>query len=675
MSDPKDVFPDLLHEQETVRLYLSLEGKATTEEWLGAVTSFPAVNIRRARHVSSPMRTPNPQQGAVPVVATPQRRISVVVRSPLGAPDAGPVALVQIAAALREELGAWGVSVVTDPKTAWVDKLRVVEEHLTLFRDAVSLILVGPIRRRPGDSMHPRAQERASEVVRLICRAGCPLTVLDAPSGERVPEGIHFPPGTSWAPPTFVRRTLAPLRGRAGGPAGTEATGVWDSLALSLERSEPLRRFLAPLSYVRGSFGSPLLRHLGLERMETSIVETARACLAAADKDLYEFDSTAARVVRRSLGDEERREAHRALARYYAGPERPSLQPDRVRPAYPWLDEMEAFHHASIACDPTWWERFGFFFVDQLDALGRELIEQARSYPTAARVFERALALDPDDAYAHHGLARAIDAQGLEAERVAAHYAEAIRLEPGMFSWRADRICFHIAEGSVQEALRLWEEARDLFQGDETSDDVGAYERAHGRLAALLIHRQRLKFAREVLADVPEWAWKRSPTLVALSRRLGAFLEVERGRALVPAPHLEEGWWRNGPFLLSGERANGARLLRWLAARVEGVVNDRVVLLVIVVGVDTADRQGQLAGPPEPATMAVSVADLQSWLGSGAESIPKDGEFLEIGVYATHDGTESMHAIPHALRTWREPDLPAIDLDPERYLRTRFESR
>ncbi len=672
MSDPKDEFPDILREPETVRLFLSLEGKAPTEEWLGAVTLFPAVNMRMASRVSSPMQTPDPPQYAVPGVVTPQRPIPVVVRSPLDAPDSGPMALVQVAAALRGELGAWEVSVVTDPKTAWVDKLRVVEEHLTRFRDAVSVILVGPERRRPGDSRHPRAAERVNEVVRLIRRAGGLPTALDPLSGEREPEGVHVPPDASGALSTRLQRTLERLVARAGGPGGTEATDPWDSLALALEQSEPLRRFLAPLSYVRGGFDSPLLRHLGLERMEASIAETAWACLVAADNGLYEFDSTVARVVRRSLGDEEKREAHRALAGYYAGPERPSLQPDRVPPAHPWLDEMEAFHHASVACDPTWWERHGFFFVDQLDALGRELIEQVRSYPTAAKVFERALELDPDDAYAHHGLARALDAQGLEAERVAVHYAEAIRLEPGMLSWHADRICFRIAEGSIPEALRLWEEARDLFLGDETGDDVGTYERVHGRLAALLIHRQRLKFAREVLGDVPERARMRSPTLAALSRRLGAFLEVERGRALVPAPHLEEGWWRNGPFLLSGERANGARLLRWLAARVEGVVGDRVVLLVGVVGVDTANGQGQLAGP---ATMEVSVADLQSWLGSGVESIPKDGEFLEIGVYVTPDGAESLHAVPHPLKTWREPDLPAIDLDPERYVRTRFGSR
>jgi tetratricopeptide (TPR) repeat protein len=102
---------------------------------------------------------------------------------------------------------------------------------------------------------------------------------------------------------------------------------------------------------------------------------------------------------------------------------------------------------------------------DALVNLGR-LIHEAGEAAEAVHLYERALALTPDDTILHFNLALALeDARGAEA--AAAHYERAIALDPGFADahWNLAGLCE--GQGRRADALRHYRAYQKLTEAQD----------------------------------------------------------------------------------------------------------------------------------------------------------------------------------------------------------------
>jgi hypothetical protein len=212
--------------------------------------------------------------------------------------------------------------------------------------------------------------------------------------------------------------------------------------------------------------------------------------------------------------------------------------------------ELEEVHHLTEAGDAGALLSRSLWFVDQYNALGKALSQMASRAPRgeppeealrrqAIQAYERALAHDASDAYAHHYIAYNLDILAADPARAEREYVVARDLEPTHAWYHSRYIRFLITTAWMTEARAAWERAFDGLGGAPRPLD---YEELHGQVARLLLHRGELDFAREVLEDVPE-EQRASPFWGALHRLL-VYLEEERDELLVfpPGLSLPERW-------------------------------------------------------------------------------------------------------------------------------------
>ncbi|HSN98045.1 MAG TPA: hypothetical protein VLS89_07090 [Candidatus Nanopelagicales bacterium] len=328
--------------------------------------------------------------------------------------------------------------------------------------------------------------------------------------------------------------------------------------------------------------------------------------------------------------------------------------------------ELEEIHHLTEASDAEALLSRSLWFVDQYNALGKALSKKALRAPRddsreeealrlqAIQAYERALAHDEQDAYAHHYIAYNLDILARDPARAEREYVVARDLEPAHAWYHSRYIRFLITTAWMTEARAAWERA---FDGLGSPLGLLDYAELHGQVARLLLHRGELDFAREVLENVPEER-RGAPWWRALMRLL-VYLEEERDESLVFPPSLsvEERWV--GPHLVSASAL--PRVKRWRPGRVVDRDERDVHLRVAERGAE--DQQ-----------VSITYVHLSRWRlkevwGSRLHRLPP-GTFVELIDYK--DGTHELRAWSDKESAFHDAALPRLFPAPDRYIRRGF---
>ncbi len=287
----------------------------------------------------------------------------------------------------------------------------------------------------------------------------------------------------------------------------------------------------------------------------------------------------------------------------------------------------EAQHHAAELGDGELLDLMSFELADQLNALGTRSSQRRDDHDTAAQLFLRAVTADEQDAYAHHGRARALDVLGQEPRETEQRYRRALDLASNVPEWHADWIAFLVSLGRVDDARLAWSAAESATF--DARLDASGYDELHSKVATHLIVLGELDFAAYVLDAVPSFAQD------AEYRRLR---ELLRGRtaadedgAFVPAPRSGRRWWEEPPQALPPRDAEGRALATWAAGRVD---------LVDETGAHLHLAEVRSANKPPVHLAATLTPDVwrRRCLDSDDVSEVSPGRFVELGRYRGNDG-------------------------------------
>lgn len=351
----------------------------------------------------------------------------------------------------------------------------------------------------------------------------------------------------------------------------------------------------------------------------------------------------------------DRRESRRFLTLYAQAFEQAA---EEHKPAT-LLHGAEALYMASRLGDTSLIGQAYPRFSDQLSAIGTQALER-NDVTTAVEAFGMAVETDDEDAFAHHYLGFALDIDAQEPVRAEAEYRRALALDGTHAAWRARLVSLLIVRARDDDARAAWEEARVALAAQDGSGSLDLYAKLHLPVAADLLRRNRLPFAREVLDDIPEWARRQLLADSGLRLRLLVLSEAERWGSYVPARRATEQWWSAGPELLELRLPDGRNLRQWMAAHISEIVADEAHMQVAMVA-DT--------GRPETGTLTLSLDELQRLATDvdRAADIRQD-DFLEIGFYGDDEAADPV------VRILRREDWSVgleTHLDPARYLRRR----
>jgi tetratricopeptide (TPR) repeat protein len=630
---------------------------------------------------------------------------AIKVAPPPHAPDAGPSALVEVGTGLKEAgLIDGKITRLLEPGRSYSEKVRDIRTWLDEGSQKCKLVLLcdepssWEVRSREDEyfSVH------AGEAVGMLCGpARCTRVVSGA-----LPKGVIPSKVISLKLSTWTKSWLND--GRAWGSLEAPAASLLSYYGDRMDRFSPLqvrllvglaelisvrdvgdlidnrgsrrdisRRFAGALSrrpslealrsiwsslaLVRRPFPEDLLAEMGGDRLEETDLDLLEKCLLyeeAGGFKMHEMLKADIRDVPGCGSRDEVLDTHRKLVDWY------ETESSRGTGAGGLVDEMEAFHHATMTGDCKCTDRLKPFFIDQLNVLGRELSRTFRNYEEAAKVFEKALRCDPEDDYAHHYLAFNLDVMASDPARVEKHFMKAIELNPDHAWWHSRMISFLVTRGRAVEARRAWDEALDALGLPDAGGDQYVYENLHLWVAHLLIHRGRIDFAQEVLDGIPKELIANHEGFGAVKRRMEALLEARRRGAYVPVRYLGKDWWKKGPFLLHERIPGGSSLKRWFAGCIEEVSEEAVFLRVA--SVETGGDQA-----PESGRLSVSIEDLNRWGAMIDYSELGAGTFLEIGEYRG-EGNEMKLALVHRPLAWLDENLPPLFPDPARYLKKGF---
>lgn len=622
--------------------------------------------------------------------------------------DAALVAIVETAIQLGKrtpDLLSRVVSAHEPARVPWASRLAAVEEALRSVGDDLLILLDGPRFQPSGGVEGELFAQRAVDVTRALLDVSRGAVVL---AGAWIPEGIadaarfslplvrdadvarvHDSTGMlSGVPrpylPSPVAHQLGAALASAGAPQTREARlpPLVKELGRLLDNSLDTRRVLVRLAAIRVAFSDDLLDRAGYsalppvsQRLVADLLEDlgggsrrAPDALAREIRQLVQAGDPAWRT------DEPATESHRFAAEYHRGRFEKARARGDVATAV--RDELEEIHHLTEAGDAEALLGRSLQFVEQYDALGKSLSQRALHTPRdkgeqaerlrrdAVRAYDRAIAHEPRDAYAHHYVAYNLDILGVEPERVEREYVLARDIHPEHPWYHGRYICFLITTAWMAEARAAWNRALDDLAGAAGSPQQVLCERLHAQIAVHLLARGELDFAADVLEDVPhdlrDLPWWRA------LEHLRACLEEDRDEELVfpPALAMEERWL--GPHLLADQDL--AHVREWHPGRVIGRDARGVVLRV-------ARRRPDLsAGTPASRadlwTATLDVSELRETWNAPIQSLAA-GTFVELIEY--EGGTK-------VLKTWDRrssdfdavPGLPKLFPYPDRYVRRAF---
>ncbi len=365
-------------------------------------------------------------------------------------------------------------------------------------------------------------------------------------------------------------------------------------------------------------------------------------------------DAVANRVRAREVAPTDLDRAHRIAAEFHGR----AFTASSKRPPQDLLQsatrhELEQLHHLVVVGDLDALEARKPYFVDYFDAIGRQLGQRGvRRYGSrdgtaalklATKAYQRALAIDDDDAYAHHYLAYNLDLLARTPDQVETHYRRALTLESGHVWHHGRLITFLITDGRALDAGAAWDEATARFPAPQP---LWLYEELHRQVARLLLDRGELDFAERVVAALPSEVaclpWARSER-----RLLSRLRDAANDRRVFPSSFDGARRWI-GPHLI--DPALRSKVKAWWAGRIEAWDHDRCVVRIA----------------SDPATFGrrwFTEAELTAALGTPRGRVAV-GRFLEIVQWK--GGDESIYLHPDEVD---DPDLPPVFPPADRYLR------
>jgi tetratricopeptide (TPR) repeat protein len=622
--------------------------------------------------------------------------IPIMVAPPPGAPDSGPIALLQIAERLRaaEVIDAASLDELLDPTRQWQKKRERVRGWLNDNRSSVVMLCDEPLV-WPADSEFgrharniwsfafdgvrcrtisggdaPYWAEVADEYVLEPASVGAEVleTLLNTEVGAAArqldetfsgsleafsPLQIRLLVAVAAIDPTAVRRMAA--------TGHVRTNEIVRLLIERLERDEalaPLRTAWSRLAEVREPFDRELLsvvepadltdvqrtileRCLLFEREGRLVLHERLRALAATDA--YVRDPT----------------LHGTLADYYKA-RFASRSDDELR----LRDSVEAFHHASIAGIHDD-DRFKPFFLEQWSILGYYLSYHRRQYESAVRAFREALRWEPEDAYANHYLAYNLDVLAENPEEVETHYRRAIERDSTGNAWyHARLINFLLALSRVDDARSAWIDALDELVTPDASVRQSLYFDLHLHVARMLLYRGELDFASSVLERVPAVV-RAEGVFQQIQLRLLALKEARDFGSFVPGWLLRPQWWKQQPNLLRPTWA-GKPLREWLAGEVDDVDTEHKEVWLSVAYVTEEVQAGKLDRPIVGST-SYTYDELHRWWSfAGQPADLRPGDFVEIGFYGAEGDSDTVVAM-HSERTWIDLAYPGAEPDPDRY--------
>ncbi len=637
----------------------------------------------------------------------------VLVVAPAPARDAASSALLQLAGGLHDRGVVNGaLDVVKDPRMELAERLGRLRQELSIGdTDDVVVLTDEPDRWSSPSGGTPQPFGRQARLIREAFQGlGFRQVSTHGPrslsrssaatkAGPRVhhlegatPEEWREDPAT-WGPLGSLSSELgealggdstrySPLEWRllvavaavdsldaaAGLVRGRAATVPRRAIAETLSRGiatneswEGLRTLWAKLALLRRPFSMALVEQLHGAPMVGKEREILQRCLLfEEDEHWHLHELLRADAQDTWLEARERERVHALLSEHYHE-EFVSIT-DHGGDVSSWQEalasEVEAFHHAAESHDVSAMDRLSVYFVEQLDSLGQVLSKDARDYPAAVRVYDRALAWKADDDYAHHYLAYNLDIQGIEPGRVARHYLEAISLDEANTWWWSRWISFLITRGRLEEAELAWNRAIDLVTAAGASAHV--YWHLHRWVSGLLAHRAQVDLARRVLRDIQRDLVGSEGWLRGIERYLRALEAAHDQEAVFPLSVPPEKWWQ-GPHLCGSRSAGGEPLARWLAGRID-LIDEQGVFLTV------GEAPGIGEGAPRFGEMQIPRSSFDQWTGNERSSELIEGRFIEIGFYGAIE-SETVRIRVHPDEDVAEGLLPAQEMDPTRYLR------
>ncbi len=263
------------------------------------------------------------------------------------------------------------------------------------------------------------------------------------------------------------------------------------------------------------------------------------------------------------------------------------------------------------------------FFLDRA-----RLLSVRKQYSAAADLYEKCVALAPDDPYGWHYLGYNLDHANTNVQRAEEAYTTAIDLDKPNPWWNSRYITFLIRRARFSDAVSEWEDALERVDPD------GLHVRESGHLA-MGLHRWvasewleygELAKARAVIALIP-------PTILQSRQRLRRLAtqieDAEEALALGDSVYpddvpMEERW---KPRLLPSRKKNGMRLHAWFPGRVIAGSHEGVRLVIA-----TPDKSRVIVAPIAAAQWEAAT---RNWDISPEDALEY---FVEVGVYDRADG-------------------------------------
>lgn len=234
-----------------------------------------------------------------------------------------------------------------------------------------------------------------------------------------------------------------------------------------------------------------------------------------------------------------------------------------------------------------------------------------------------------------------------EQSKIENEYRQAVDLYPQNQHFHARWIGYLIMEGRTNEAKSAFAHAIETFHDVIESKSKYVFLSIHFWVAALLIRRAQLDFARQVLDRVPADVRRENRGFIALDEKLAAMEEARRGRGVFPLFVPASQHWRKSPHLDFPPQVEGRGLLTWNPARVEAVSEHGIALIV--------GKPPERGSQPTYGMVTLPIARFDAATLDERAKEMRQGRFLELAFY----GSEGILKIrTHPQSEWEDPDLP-----------------
>lgn len=279
-------------------------------------------------------------------------------------------------------------------------------------------------------------------------------------------------------------------------------------------------------------------------------------------------------------------------------------------------------------------------FQDQWAMAGRYL-SQSKRYEAAIECYQKALELDPSDAYSHHYLAynRSQLPKAYSFSDIQEPYQRAIELDPDNLYWYPRFVCWLLERGQFARARHFW--GRALRETDGLKGEETYYDQLHRVVFRAAIFRD-FELSRQIVDDIP-------PRLRTIDRfrrmRLLHQLATLALDGLDVVPTTVVATTKNmrllGPHLTRPQFRGDARQ-SWYAARVDDASDEAVCLF--------CGHYSEGSAQPEYFTQELTRAEFETMVHTCEFAELQPGRFVEVANYGANQVLEIHSDEPLSLR-------------------------